>query len=126
EAGGIAKDGAKMVPAVAPAAVAKFNVISGGRVGAGNYGMCARACGPRFVWMWPSALIAVMGGDEAASVRAPVLRDRGRGRRAAGNPRFRTAAPPPSPSHALGVGPSLAPRTRAERGKGPLSGHLQA
>jgi len=68
EAGGIAKDGAKMVMAVACAQVPKFTVIMGGSYGAGNYGMCGRAYDPRFLWMWPNARISVMGGSEAASV----------------------------------------------------------
>jgi len=75
EAGGIAKDGAKMVTAVATAAVPKFTVIIGGSFGAGNYGMCGRAFGPRFLWMWPNARISVMGGEQAASVLAQVRRD---------------------------------------------------
>jgi 3-methylcrotonyl-CoA carboxylase beta subunit len=70
EAGGIAKDGAKMVTAVATAAVPKFTVIIGGSFGAGNYGMCGRAYSPRFLWMWPNARISVMGGEQAASVLA--------------------------------------------------------
>ena len=76
EAGGIAKDGAKMVTAVATAAVPKFTVIIGGSFGAGNYGMCGRAYSPRFLWMWPNARISVMGGEQAASVLAEVRRDR--------------------------------------------------
>src|SRR5437667_430455 len=76
EAGGIAKDGAKMVTAVATAAVPKFTVIIGGSFGAGNYGMCGRAYSPRFLWMWPNARISVMGGEQAASVLAQVRRDR--------------------------------------------------
>jgi 3-methylcrotonyl-CoA carboxylase beta subunit len=75
EAGGIAKDGAKMVTAVATAAVPKFTVVIGGSFGAGNYGMCGRAYGPRFLWMWPNARISVMGGEQAASVLAQVRRD---------------------------------------------------
>jgi 3-methylcrotonyl-CoA carboxylase beta subunit len=75
EAGGIAKDGAKMVTAVATAAVPKFTVIFGGSFGAGNYGMCGRAYSPRFLWMWPNARISVMGGEQAASVLAQVRRD---------------------------------------------------
>ena len=75
EAGGIAKDGAKMVTAVACAAVPKFTVIIGGSFGAGNYGMCGRAYAPRFLWMWPNARISVMGGEQAASVLAQVRRD---------------------------------------------------
>ncbi len=75
EAGGIAKDGAKMVTAVATAAVPKFTVVIGGSFGAGNYGMCGRAFGPRFLWMWPNARISVMGGTQAASVLAQVRRD---------------------------------------------------
>jgi len=68
EAGGIAKDGAKMVMAVANAQVPKFTVIIGGSFGAGNYGMCGRAYSPRQLWMWPNARISVMGGEQAASV----------------------------------------------------------
>jgi 3-methylcrotonyl-CoA carboxylase beta subunit len=75
EAGGIAKDGAKMVTAVACARVPKFTVIIGGSFGAGNYGMCGRAYGPRFLWMWPNARISVMGGEQAANVLAQIKRD---------------------------------------------------
>jgi 3-methylcrotonyl-CoA carboxylase beta subunit len=75
EAGGIAKDGAKMVTAVACAQVPKITVIVGGSYGAGNYGMCGRAYGPRFLFMWPHARISVMGGEQAASVLATVRRD---------------------------------------------------
>ena len=75
ESGGIAKDGAKMVTAVACAKVPKFTVIVGGSFGAGNYGMCGRAFAPRFVWMWPNARISVMGGEQAASVLATVRRE---------------------------------------------------
>ncbi|MCU0868517.1 MAG: methylcrotonoyl-CoA carboxylase [Burkholderiales bacterium] len=75
ESGGIAKDGAKMVTAVACADVPKFTVIVGGSFGAGNYGMCGRAYSPRFLWMWPNARISVMGGEQAASVLATVRRD---------------------------------------------------
>ena len=72
---GIARNGAKMVTAVATAAVPKFTIIIGGSFGAGNYGMCGRAFGPRFLWMWPNARISVMGGEQAASVLATVRRD---------------------------------------------------
>ena len=75
EAGGIAKDGAKMVTAVACAQVPKITVVVGGSYGAGNYGMCGRAYGPRFLFMWPNARISVMGGEQAASVLATVKRD---------------------------------------------------
>ncbi len=75
EAGGIAKDGAKMVMAVACAKVPKFTVILGGSFGAGNYGMCGRAYAPRFLWTWPNARISVMGGEQAANVLAQVRRD---------------------------------------------------
>ena len=75
EAGGIARDGAKLVTAVSCARVPKFTVIVGGSFGAGNYGMCGRAFGPRFLWMWPNARISVMGGEQAASVLATVRRD---------------------------------------------------
>ena len=86
EAGGIAKDGAKMVTAVACAAVPKFTVIIGGSFGAGNYGMCGRAYGPRFLWMWPNARISVMGGEQAAAVLATVRRDELEARGEAGAP----------------------------------------
>ena len=72
---GIARNGAKMVTAVATAAVPKFTIIIGGSFGAGNYGMCGRAYWPRFLWMWPNARISVMGGEQAASVLATVKRD---------------------------------------------------
>jgi 3-methylcrotonyl-CoA carboxylase beta subunit len=75
EAGGIAKDGAKLVTAVACSVVPKFTVVIGGSFGAGNYGMCGRAYDPRFLWMWPNAHISVMGGEQAASVLATVRRD---------------------------------------------------
>jgi len=72
---GIARNGAKMVTAVATAAVPKFTIIIGGSFGAGNYGMCGRAFSPRFLWMWPNARISVMGGEQAAAVLATVRRD---------------------------------------------------
>ena len=98
EAGGIAKDGAKMVTAVACAQVPKVTLIVGGSFGAGNYGMCGRAYGPRFLFTWPNARISVMGGEQAASVLATVKRDnieadgkswtrRGRGRLQGADPR---------------------------------------
>jgi 3-methylcrotonyl-CoA carboxylase beta subunit len=94
EAGGIAKDGAKMVTAVATAAVPKFTVIIGGSFGAGNYGMSGRAYGPRFLWMWPNARISVMGGEQAASVLAQIRRDaveaRGEAWSAAEETKFKT------------------------------------
>jgi 3-methylcrotonyl-CoA carboxylase beta subunit len=75
EAGGIAKDGAKLVTAVATAQVPKVTMIVGGSFGAGNYGMCGRAYSPRFLWMWPNARISVMGGEQAAMVLALVKRE---------------------------------------------------
>jgi 3-methylcrotonyl-CoA carboxylase beta subunit len=75
EHGGIARDGAKMVTAVACARVPRLTVIIGGSFGAGNYGMCGRAYSPRFLWMWPNARISVMGGEQAAQVLAQVKRD---------------------------------------------------
>jgi 3-methylcrotonyl-CoA carboxylase beta subunit len=75
EAGGIAKDGAKLVTAVATANVPKYTVVIGGSFGAGNYGMCGRGYAPRFLWMWPNAKISVMGGEQAATVLAIVRRD---------------------------------------------------
>ncbi len=83
ENAGIAKDGAKMVTAVACSSVPKFTVVIGGSFGAGNYAMCGRAYGGRFLWMWPNARISVMGGEQAASVLATVKRD---GIEAAGKP----------------------------------------
>ena len=75
EAGGIAKDGAKLVTAVSTCAVPRFTMIIGGSFGAGNYGMCGRAYSPRLLWMWPNARISVMGGPQAASVLATVRQD---------------------------------------------------
>jgi acetyl-CoA carboxylase carboxyltransferase component len=75
ETGGIAKDGAKMVHAVANAQVPKLTVVTGGSFGAGNYGMCGRAYSPRFLWMWPNSRISVMGGEQAANVLLTVKQD---------------------------------------------------
>ena len=75
ESGGIAKDGAKLVTAVATAKVPKLTLIIGGSFGAGNYGMCGRAYSPRYLFMWPNARISVMGGEQAAAVLAQVRRD---------------------------------------------------
>ncbi|MFT3755300.1 MAG: carboxyl transferase domain-containing protein [Pseudoxanthomonas sp.] len=75
ENGGIAKDGAKLVTAVATTSVPKFTVLIGGSYGAGNYGMCGRAYSPRFLWSWPNSRISVMGGEQAASVLSTVRRD---------------------------------------------------
>jgi acetyl-CoA carboxylase carboxyltransferase component len=75
ERAGIAKDGAKMVHAVANCGVPRFTVVIGGSFGAGNYGMCGRAYDPRFLWMWPNARISVMGGEQAAGVLTTVKRD---------------------------------------------------
>ncbi|CDS13573.1 Putative Methylcrotonoyl-CoA carboxylase betachain, mitochondrial [Lichtheimia ramosa] len=75
EAGGIAKNGAKLVTAVSCARVPKFTVITGGSFGAGNYGMCGRAYSPRFLWMWPNARISVMGGEQSANVLAQITRE---------------------------------------------------
>ena len=75
ENAGIARDGAKMVTAVATAQVPKLTVLIGGSFGAGNYGMCGRAYSPRFLWMWPNARISVMGGEQASAVLATVKRD---------------------------------------------------
>jgi 3-methylcrotonyl-CoA carboxylase beta subunit len=75
EAGGIARDGAKLVTAVATSGVPKFTVVIGGSYGAGNYGMCGRAYSPRFLWMWPNARISVMGGEQASMVLSQVRRD---------------------------------------------------
>jgi 3-methylcrotonyl-CoA carboxylase beta subunit len=80
EAGGITKDGAKMVTAVSTTRVPKLTVIVGGSFGAGNYGMCGRAYDPRFLWMWPNARISVMGGEQAATVLSTIRRDQIEGR----------------------------------------------
>jgi acetyl-CoA carboxylase carboxyltransferase component len=77
ENAGIARDGAKMVTAVATVKVPKFTVVIGGSFGAGNYAMCGRAYSPRFLWTWPNARISVMGGEQAASVLLQVRLDRG-------------------------------------------------
>ena len=81
EAGGIAKDGAKMVTAVACAGVPKFTVVIGGSHGAGNYAMCGRAYSPRQLWMWPNARISVMGGQQAARVLSTVRGEMSEGER---------------------------------------------
>ena len=75
EQGGIAKDGAKLVTAVATTSVPKFTFLVGGSFGAGNYGMSGRAYSPRFLWTWPNSRISVMGGEQAAGVLATVRRD---------------------------------------------------
>jgi 3-methylcrotonyl-CoA carboxylase beta subunit len=80
EAGGIAKDGAKLVTAVACARVPKLTVVIGGSFGAGNYAMCGRGFSPRFLWLWPNARISVMGGEQAAAVLAQVRRDNLKGK----------------------------------------------
>ena len=89
EAGGIAKDGAKMVMAVATARVPKFTIIIGGSFGAGNYGTCGRAYSPRFLWMWPSARISVLGGDQAAASSRPCAGTASKPRAAPGRPMTR-------------------------------------
>ncbi|XP_015378326.1 PREDICTED: methylcrotonoyl-CoA carboxylase beta chain, mitochondrial-like [Diuraphis noxia] len=76
EAGGIAKNGAKMVTAVSCASVPKITVVIGGSYGAGNYGMCGRAYGPRFMYMWPNSRISIMGGEQAAGVLAQIQSDK--------------------------------------------------
>jgi acetyl-CoA carboxylase carboxyltransferase component len=95
ERGGIAKDGAKMVHAVANSVVPKFTVIIGGSFGAGNYGMCGRAYEPRLLWMWPNARISVMGGEQAAGVLARRSSATSSRARAASSPTRRT--PPSAP-----------------------------
>ena len=89
ENAGIAKDGAKMVTAVACADVPKFTVVIGGSHGAGNYAMCGRAYGPRQLWMWPNARVSVMGGEQAASVLLQVRLDRGEEMTAAQQEQFK-------------------------------------
>ncbi len=114
EAGGIARDGAKMVTAVSTVNVPKFTVIVGGSYGAGNYGMCGRAYSPRFLWMWPSARISVMGGEQAASVLATVRRDNIEGKAAPG-PRTRKRS---SSSRSASSMSARAIRTTPRRGCG--------
>ncbi|KAG9355158.1 hypothetical protein JZ751_001871 [Albula glossodonta] len=99
EAGGIAKDGAKMVTAVACANVPKITVIIGGSYGAGNYGMCGRAYSPRFLYMWPNARISVMGGEQAATVLATITKDQKarEGKEAVGRRDHRPGRHPPCP-----------------------------
>jgi hypothetical protein len=97
---GIARDGAKLVTAVACSVVPKFTVVIGGSFGAGNYGMCGRAYDPRFLWMWPNARISVMGGEQAASVLAtvpavPTTRSSRRRSATSTRPRARRTTPPP-------------------------------
>jgi 3-methylcrotonyl-CoA carboxylase beta subunit len=115
EAGGIAKDGAKLVTAVASAQVPKVTVIIGGSFGAGNYGMCGRAYSPRFLFAWPNSRISVMGGEQAASVLATVRRDnleaegkdlagRGGGGLQAADPRPVRPGGPPVLRHGAAVG----------------------
>jgi 3-methylcrotonyl-CoA carboxylase beta subunit len=96
---GIARNGAKMVTAVATAQVPKFTIIIGGSFGAGNYGMCGRAYSPRFLWMWPNARISVMGGEQAASVLATVRRDGVEAKEASGAQKRRTPSRPRSVSN---------------------------
>src|SRR5262249_37866336 len=91
EAGGIAKDGAKMVMAVANAAVPKFTVLIGGSFGAGNYAMCGRAYSPRLLWSWPNSRISVMGGEQAANVLLTVRLDQVRARGQAMSPKEQSA-----------------------------------
>jgi 3-methylcrotonyl-CoA carboxylase beta subunit len=96
EAGGIARDGAKLVTAVATASVPKFTVVIGGSYGAGNYGMCGRAYSPRFLWMWPNARISVMGGEQASMVLSQVRRDNiEEGRKLVGGGRGQVPQPDP-------------------------------
>ena len=125
ESRGIAKDGAKLVHTVANAQVPKFTVIIGGSFGAGNYGMCGRAYGPRFLWMWPNARISVMGGEQAASVLATVRRDNIEARgdswsaeaedafKAPIRDQYERQATPITPPRACGTTASSTPPTRA-------------
>ena len=118
EAGGIAKDGAKMVTAVSCAQVPKLTMLIGGSFGAGNYGMCGRAFSPRFLWMWPNARISVMGGEQAANVLAQVKRDsHGGARRGLAGPR-RGALQGADPRAVRGAGPPVL-RRRAAVGRRP-------
>ena len=114
ENGGIAKDGAKMVTAVATVQVPKITTLIGGSFGAGNYGMCGRAYSPRFLWMWPNSRISVMGGEQAASVLSTVRRDGIEGQGGVGAPEEELQGP--DPRAVRGPGPSLL-RHRADVGR---------
>ena len=116
EHGGIAKDGAKMVTAVACASVPKFTVIIGGSFGAGNYAMCGRAYDARFLWMWPNARISVMGGEQAASVLATVKRDGIEAKGGKWSPQEEETFKAPHPRTIRDTGPSLL-RHRAPLGR---------
>ena len=111
---GIARDGAKLVTAVACSVVPKFTVVIGGSFGAGNYGMCGRAYDPRFLWMWPNARISVMGGEQAASVLAEVRgadRDDTEDFKAGIREQYETRARPTTPPPGSGTTASSSPRT---------------
>jgi 3-methylcrotonyl-CoA carboxylase beta subunit len=115
EAGGIAKDGAKMVTAVACSTVPKLTVVIGGSFGAGNYAMCGRAYSPRFLWMWPNARISVMGGEQAANVLATVRRDGLEARGETWSPRTRRRSRPRSGSSTRPRAPLLRDRPAVGR-----------
>ena len=119
EEAGIAKDGAKLVTAVASAEVPKFTVLIGGSFGAGNYAMAGRAYQPRFLWSWPNARISVMGGPQAARVLSTVRGDFADGRRArrlrGADPRDATSARAPRTSRRRGCG-TTGSSTRSTRG----------
>ncbi len=110
EAGGIAKDGAKLVTAVSTAAVPKVTVIIGGSYGAGNYGMCGRAYGPRFLWMWPNARISVMGGPQAAVFSPAFAAPASRRREARGPRRMRPSSSGRRSNSSSGNPPRFMPR----------------
>ena len=116
EAGGIAKDGAKLVTAVACASVPKLTVIIGGSYGAGNYAMCGRAYSPRFLFQWPNARISVMGGEQAASVLATVKRDQLKGGSSGRQPRRRRSS-----SRSASSTSARATRTTPRRGCGTMA-----
>ncbi len=118
ENSGIARDGAKLVTAVACSVVPKFTVVIGGSFGAGNYGMCGRAYDPRFLWMWPNARISVMGGEQAASVLATVnaaltTEDEVEGSRRRSATSTRRRARPTTPPPGSGTTASSTPSTPA-------------
>jgi pimeloyl-ACP methyl ester carboxylesterase len=121
ESGGIAKDGAKLVTAVATTSVPKVTMLIGGSFGAGNYGMCGRAYAPRFLWTWPNSRISVMGGEQAAGVLAPSSAMASSARAAPGRPRKK----PSSSARRWRCSPSSRTRSMRRRGCGTTASGVQ-